>query len=155
MNTTFDWIKEHAIGLIVTLAMIAAIVGIAFAAYAHRVVEFKDYPASAVVTGTHHEPGHYETVSRVNSRGDTYLENVWRNPVYGLKYEVTYEDTTYPFYQTVSEDTFYACRTGDTVPATFRKEWRADGSETYRIYVKGNHKAAVCHCCKHGVGGGW
>lgn len=135
MKHVIEWIREHLIDLTVTLAIIAAGVGIGVAAYAHRVIEFKDFPATAVVTGTRYEPGHYETVSHVDARGNSNIENVWRDPVYGLQYDVSFEGTVYPFYQTVGENTFYAYHTGDTVSATFRREWRADGSETYSIYV--------------------
>ena len=136
-----SWIKEHIIELIDTIAMIAVIIGIGFFAYTHRVVEYKDFHATAVVTGTNYVPEHFETVSRIDSDGKHYLEQVWRPAVYGLRYDVTFEDAVYPYYQTVNEETYNAYRIGDTAPATFRKEWRADGSETYSIYVTGGDRS--------------
>ena len=110
-------------------ASLAVCVGIY--AYNHRVVEVKRFPAIATIDAHDYIPPyttHYKSGSVIVSH--THLAQ------YHLYYTVEFDGITYKSNcEIVSVDYFNTHKDGDRVNAVFEKQWRADGSETYRIYL--------------------
>lgn len=135
MRKIRDFLIENYRSLIVLSVIIGVISGIGYTAYQTRVVEYKDFPAKATITGTHFRAGYDEPVQSIDDDGNVEIHFRHHDPDYGFCYDVEYNGTVYKEYEEVGASVYWQHRTGDKLDATFRREWRADGSESYSIYV--------------------
>lgn len=135
MKKICDLIVENYKGLAVASVILGVIMAIAYRAYQTRVVEYKDFPANATITGTYFSAGYDEPVQTIDDDGNVDIHFRHHDPDYGFYYDVEYNGTVYKEYEKVSPPVYWQHRTGDELDAIYRKEWRADGSESYSIYV--------------------
>lgn len=136
VNRFCEFLKENAVVCVIAAVAVPVICTVGCYAYTHRIVESKTYPVTAVVTDSYYHPSYYATSHHTDKNGQVRTDLIYHPPVYGLYYSVDFEGGTYAGnYDTVSEPVYYINKNGGTLQATFRKEWRADGSETYSIYL--------------------
>lgn len=104
-------------------------------AYKHRVVEVKCFPAIATIDAHDYRPP-YTTYTTHHNKG-VVIRTPHHHPAkYYLHYTVDFEGGIYADNQeNVEAAYFHRHKDGDKVDAVFEKQWRADGSETYRIYL--------------------
>lgn len=107
------------VGLAITIGVIL---------YNHRVVESKCFPATATITAREYIPPH-----------TTYYPHsfVHRPARYYLYYTVSFKGVVYNGNkEDVGAEYFNLHKDGESVKAVFERQWRADGSETYEIYLE-------------------
>lgn len=116
-----------AVGLAITIGAIL---------YNHRVVESKCFPATATITAHEYIPPHTTYTTYHNKSGMHRVPN-YHPASYYLYYTVSFEGGTYNGNkEDVGAEYFNLHKDGDEVNAVFERQWRADGSETYRIYLE-------------------
>ena len=104
-------------------------------AYKHRVVEAKCFPAIATIDAHDYRPP-YTTYTTYHDKSGTHRVPHNHPARYYLHYTVDFEGGIYADNQeNVGMAYFHMYKDGDKVDAVFEKQWRADGSETYRIYL--------------------
>lgn len=118
---------------------IAAAAGLAVCvgvyAYKHRVVEVKCFPAIATIDSHDYRPP-YTTYTTYHNKSGIHRVPHNHPARYYLHYTVDFEGGIYADNQeNVGMAYFHRYKDGDKVDAVFEKQWRADGSETYRIYL--------------------
>lgn len=116
-----------AVGLAITIGVIL---------YNHRVVESKCFPATATITAHEYIPPHTTYTTYHVKSGSHRLPH--HHPArYYLYYTVSFEGSTYNGNkEDVGAEYFNLHKDGDEVNAVFERQWRADGSETYEIYLE-------------------
>lgn len=131
MNTTVK-ITLGVIGCAIA-AGLAVCVGIY--AYKHRVVETKSFSVTATIDA-HDYRSPYTTYTTSHNKYGTHRIPHHHPARYYLHYTVDFEGVAYTDNQeNVGAEYYNRHKDGDKVAAVFEKQWRADGSETYRIYL--------------------
>lgn len=97
------------------------------------VVESKCFPATATIDAHDYRPP-YTTYTTYHDKSGTHRVPHHHPARYYLHYTVEFEGGTYTDNQENVGAEYYN-RHKDGVAAVFEKQWRADGSETYRIYL--------------------
>lgn len=117
-----------ALYVFLTVLAVAAIISIGVYAYKHRVIESKCFHATATITAHEYIPPHTTY----------YTHGSGHHPArHYLYYTVSFEGGTYNGNkEDVGAEYFNVHKDGDEVNAVFERQWRADGSETYRIYLE-------------------
>lgn len=130
-----DKLKIALYVFLIVLA-IAAIISIGVYAYKHRVIESKCFPANATITAHEYIPPHTEYTSYHDESG-WHEKSDYYPASYYLYYTVSFEGGTYNGNkEDVGAEYFNVYKDGDEVNAVFERQWRADGSETYEIYLE-------------------
>ena len=121
---------------IIGIAAISCLVTIvAVCAYKHRVVETKSFSVTATID-THDYRPPYTTYTTYHDNSGTHRIPHHHPARYYLHYTVDFEGGIYTDNQeNVGAEYYNRHKDGDKVAAVFEKQWRADGSETYRIYL--------------------
>lgn len=124
-----------ALYVFLTVLAVAAIISIGVYAYKHRVIESKCFPATATITAHEYIPPH-TTYTTYHNKSGTHIVPHHHPARYYLYYTVLFEGSTYNGNEEdVGAEYFNLHKDGDEVKAVFERQWRADGSETYRIYL--------------------
>lgn len=125
--------KEIIIKVAFILVAVAIIVAIGIFAYKHRVVEKKQYSVVGIVTDKEHIKAY--TTSRYDS--NTKRVKTTRHPEeFYIYYSVSFEGVTYgDNRKKVTKSQYNELKAGSEISCIFEKQWRADGSETYDIWV--------------------
>jgi hypothetical protein len=128
-----DDTKEVIIKVTVILVAVAIIVPIGIFAYKHRVVEKKQYSVVGVVTDKEHIRAY--TTSRYDP--NTKTVKTTRHPEkFYIYYSVSFEGATYgDNCEKVNKSLYNELKAGSEISCVYEKQWRADGSETYDIWV--------------------
>jgi hypothetical protein len=128
-----DDTKEIIIKVVVILIAVAIIVPIGIFAYKHRVVEKKQYSVVGVVTDKEHIKAY--TTSRYDSTTKT-IKTTRHPEKFYIYYSVSFEGATYgDNREKVTKTRYNDLKVGCEISCIFEKQWRADGSETYDIWV--------------------
>ena len=115
---------------------IAGIISIGVYAYKHRVIESKCFPATATINAHDYRPP-YTTYTTYHNKSGTHRVPHYHPAKYYLHYTVSFEGGVYNGNkENVGAEYFNLHKDGDEVNAVFERQWRADGSETYRIYLE-------------------
>lgn len=129
----YDDTKEVIIKVTVILVALAIIVLIGIFAYKHRVVEKKRYSVVGVVTDKEHIKAY--TTSRYDPNTKTVKTTRHPDKFY-IYYSVSFEGATYSDNRDkVNKSLYNELKVDSEISCIFEKQWRADGSETYRIWV--------------------
>jgi hypothetical protein len=116
-----------AVGLVTTIGVIL---------YNHRVVESKCFPATATITAHEYIPPH-TTYTTYHNKSGLHRVPHYHPARYYLYYTVSFEGCAYNGNkEDVGAEYFNLHKDGDEVNAVFKRQWRADGSETYEIYLE-------------------
>lgn len=108
---------------------------VAVCAYKHRVVETKSFSVTATID-THDYRPPYTTYTTYHNNSGIHRVPHFHPARYYLHYTVDFEGEAYTDNQeNVGVEYYNQHKDGDKVDAVFEKQWRADGSETYRIYL--------------------
>lgn len=128
-----DDTKEVIIKVVVILVALAVIVPIGIFAYKHRVVEKKQYSVVGVVTDKEHVKAY--TTSRYDP--NTKTVKTTRHPEkFYIYYSVSFEGATYGDNRDkVAKSLYNDLKVGSEISCIFEKQWHADGSETYDIWI--------------------
>lgn len=128
-----DDTKEVIIKVAVILVVVAVIGSIGVLAYKHRVVEKKQYSVIGIITDKEHVKAY--TTSRYDS--NTKRVKTRRHPEkFYIYYSVSFEGAIYGDNRDkVTKSLYNELKVGSEIPCIFEKQWRADGSETYCIWV--------------------
>ena len=106
-------------------------------AYKHRVVESKAYDVVATIDDKEHIPEYVTKTVYKDSDGHRRTRRHKHPARYIITYTVTFDGGIYGGNkQDVSKNLYESKKVGDEIPATFTKEWHADGEETYTIKLK-------------------
>lgn len=125
--------KEVIIKVAFVLVAVAIIVPIGIFAYKHRVVEKKQYSVVGVVTDKERIKAY--TTSRYDHTTKTVKTTRHPEKFY-IYYSVSFEGATYSDNRaTVNNSQYNDLKAGSEISCIFEKQWRADGSETYDIWV--------------------
>lgn len=125
-----------ALYVFLTVLAVAAIFSIGIYAYKHRVVESKCFPATATITAHEYIPPH-TTYTDYHDESGWHKEPHYHPASYYLYYTVSFDGGVYNGNkEDVGAEYFNLHKDGDEVNAVFERQWRADGSETYRIYLE-------------------
>ena len=117
----------------ILIAVIAVIVPFGIFAYKHRVVEKKQYSVVGIVTDKEHIKAY--TTSRYDPSTKTIKTKRHPEKFY-IYYSVSFEGGTYSGNRaTVNKSQYNELKAGSEISCIFEKQWRADGSETYDIWV--------------------
>lgn len=129
----YDDTKEVIIKVAVILIAVAVFVTIGIFAYKHRVVEKKQYSVVGIVTDKEHIKAY--TTSRYDPNTKTVKTTRHPDKFY-IYYSVTFEGGTYgDDREEVTKSLYNDLKVGSEISCIFEKQWRADGSETYDIWV--------------------
>lgn len=124
-----------ALYVFLTVLAVAAIFSIGVYAYKHRVIESKCFPATATITAHEYIPPH-KTYTTYHNKSGLHRVPHYHPARYYLYYTVLFEGSTYNGNEEdVGAEYFNLHKDGENVNAVFERQWRADGSETYRIYL--------------------
>lgn len=116
-----------AVGLVTTIGVIL---------YNHRVVESKCFLATATITA-HEYISPHTTYTTYRDKSGLHRVPHYHPARYYLYYTVLFEGDVYNGNQEdVGAEYFNLHKDGDEVNAVFKRQWRADGSETYEIYLE-------------------
>lgn len=133
----YDSKKEKIIKCLVIF--LASAIGIASCvffgvyAYKHRVIERKQYFCIAVIDDKKYEASYATTYYNVSTKT---VRTIYHPAEYYIYYTVKFEDRTYGGNKEEVKETYYkGHQAGEEVNAVFEKQWRADGSETYDIWL--------------------
>lgn len=130
-----DKLKIALYVFLIVLA-VAAIFSIGVYAYKHRVIESKRFHATATITAHEYIPPH-TTYTTYHDKSGTHRMPHYHHARYYLYYTVSFEGGTYNGNkEDVGAEYFNLHKDGDEVNAVFERQWRADGSETYEIYLE-------------------
>lgn len=133
MAKLYEDTKEVIIMVACILVALAVIVPLGIFAYKHRVVEKKQYSVVGVVTDKEHIEAY--TTSRYNPATKT-VEITTHPEKFYIYYSVSFEGATYSGNRDkVNRSLYNDLKAGSEISCIFEKQWRADGSETYDIYV--------------------
>ena len=125
--------KETIIKVAVILVAVAIIIPIGIFAYKHRVVERKQYSVVGIVTDKEHVKAY--TTSRYDHNTKT-IKTTRHPEKFYIYYSVSFEGATYSDNRDeVTKSLYNELKVGSEISCIFEKQWRADGSETYRIWV--------------------
>lgn len=125
--------KEVIIKVAFILVAVAVFVSIGVLAYKHRVVEKKQYSVVGIVTDKEHIKAY--TTSRYDPSTKTVKTRRHPEKFY-IYYSVSFEGATYNDNRDeVNRSLYNELKAGSEISCIFEKQWRADGSETYRIWV--------------------
>lgn len=125
--------KEVIIKVVIILVVIAIIVPIGIFAYKHRVVERKQYSVVGIITDKEHVKAY--TTSRYDPNTKT-VKTTRHTEKFYIYYSVSFEGATYgDNREKVTKSQYNELKTGSEIPCVFEKQWRADGSETYDIWI--------------------
>ena len=128
-----DDIKEIIIKVAAILVAVAVIVPIGIFAHKHHVVEKKQYSVVGVVTDKEHIKAY--TTSRYDPSTKTIKTKRHPEKFY-IYYSVSFEGATYSGNrEKVNKSQYNELKAGSEISCIFEKQWRADGSETYDIWV--------------------
>ena len=122
----------------VAFVAVAVVLGITIGVilYNHRIVESKRFPAVAKITAHEYIPPHTTYTTYHNKSGLHRVPN-YHPARYYLYYTVSFEGGAYNGNkEDVGAEYFNLHKDGDEVNAVFERQWRADGSETYEIYLE-------------------
>lgn len=126
---------EIALKVIGCAAAAGLAVCVGIYAYKHRVVESKCFPAIATIDAHDYRPP-YTTYTTYHDKSGIHRTPHFHPAKYYLFYTVDFEGEIYKGNcENVEAAYFHRHKDGDKVDAVFEKQWRADGSETYRIYL--------------------
>lgn len=125
--------KEVIIKVVFILVAVAVFVLIGIFAYKHRIVEKKQYSVIGIVTDKEHIKAY--TTSRYDP--NTKTVKTTRHPEkFYIYYSVSFEGATYSDNrEKVNKSLYNELKAGSEISCIFEKQWRADGSETYCIWV--------------------
>lgn len=129
-----DKLKIALYVFLIVLA-IAAIISIGVYAYKHRVIESKRFTVTATINARDYRPPYTTYTTYYDKHGKHVLP--FRHPQhYYIYYTVDFDGELYSEnVEEVDAKYFNVHKDGDEVNAIFERQWRADGSETYRIYL--------------------
>lgn len=125
------------IALYVFLAFlaVAAIIPIGVYAYKHRVIESKRFAVTATINAHDYRPP-YTTYTTYYDRHGKHRLPLTMPQRYYIYYTVDFDGELYSEnFEEVDAKYFNLHKDGDEVNAVFKRQRRADGSETYRIYL--------------------
>ena len=130
--------RKLKIALYVFLAVlaVAAISSIGIYVYKHRVIESKRFTVTATINAHDYRPPYTTYTTYYDKHGKHVLP--FRHPQhYYIYYAVYFDGESYSGNrEEVDAEYFSLHKDGDEVNAVFERQWRADGSETYRIYLE-------------------
>lgn len=125
--------KDFIVDAVFIFVMVAVFATIGIFAYKHRVVEKKQYSVVGIVTDKEHVEAY--TTSRYDPNTKTVTTKRHPEKFY-IYYSVTFEGATYGDNRDkVAKSLYNELKVGSEVSCIFEKQWRADGSETYRIWA--------------------
>lgn len=128
-----DDTKEVIIKVAIILVGVAIIVPIGIFTYKHRVVEKKQYSVVGIVTDKEHVKAY--TTSRYDPSTKT-VKTTRHSEKFYIYYSVSFEGATYSDNRdAVTKSLYNELKAGSEISCIFEKQWRADGSETYDIWV--------------------
>lgn len=115
-----------AVGLGVTIGVLL---------YKHRVVESKCLTVEATIDAHDYRPP-YTTYTTYYDRHGKHILPIRMPQRYYIYYTVDFDGELYSEnVEEVDVKYFNLHKDGENVNAVFERQWRADGSETYRIYL--------------------
>lgn len=124
-----------ALYVFLTVLAIAAIISIGVYAYKHRVIESKCFTVTATINAHDYRPP-YTTYTAYHSKSGLHRVPHYHPAKYYLYYTVSFDGGMYNGNkEDVGAEYFNLHKDGDEVNAVFERQWRADGSETYLIYL--------------------
>lgn len=125
-----------ALYVFLTVLAVAAIISIGVYAYKHRVIESKRFTVTATINARDYRPPYTTYTTYYDKHGKHVLP--FRHPQhYYIYYTVDFDGELYSEnVEEVDAKYFNVHKDGDEVNAVFERQWRADGSETYRIYLE-------------------
>lgn len=136
----YDSKKEKLIKCL--FIFLASAIGIAICvffgvyAYKHRVVERKQYSCIAVIDDKEYHEAYTTKSVIVDSDGRRHYHKHYHPAEYYIYYTVKFEGGTYGGNKEEVKETYYkGHQAGEEINAVFEKQWRADGSETYDIWL--------------------
>lgn len=125
--------KEVIIHIVVILVAVAIGTAIGIFAYKHRIVEKKQYSVVGIITDKEHVKAY--TTIRYDPTTKTVKTTSHPEKFY-IYYSVSFEGATYSGNRaTVNKSQYNDLKAGSEISCIFEKQWRADGSETYVIWV--------------------
>lgn len=128
--------KFIKIGIIIgtSLLSIALYAALCISLYNHRIIDSKENDVVAIIT--EHEYQAQYTTRVIRSAGKfTYFSNINHPAQYKLKYTVNFNNNQYYETESVSKEYYNNHKDGQKIEAIFLQEFRADGTETYKIYL--------------------
>lgn len=103
--------------------------------YKHRIVETKCFNVEATIDA-HDYRAPYTTYTTYHNKSGLHHVPNYHPARYYLYYTINFEGSVYKGnHEEVGVEYFSLHKDGEKVNAVYEKQWRADGSETYRIYL--------------------
>ena len=122
------------VAFVVVAVGLAITIGVIF--YNHRIVESKRFPATATITAHEYILPH-TTYTTYHNKSGLHKVPHYHPARYYLYYTVSFEGGAYNGNkEDVGAEYFNLHKDGENVNAVFERQWRADGSETYEIYLE-------------------
>jgi len=124
-----------ALYVFLTVLAVAAIISIGVYADKHRVIESKRFAVPATINAHDYRPP-YTTYTTYYDRHGKHILPIRMPQRYYIYYTVDFDGELYSEnVEEVDAKYFNLHKDGENVNAVFERQWRADGSETYRIYL--------------------